>query len=69
MDAAKKVRLLMAEHNITATKLAEIAGMTQSNLSKKLKSNSFSVADMNRIAEAVGGNFEGYFVLKDGSKI
>ena len=69
MDAAKKVRMLMASEDITGSKLAEMAGMTQSNLSKKLKSNSFSVSDMNKIAEGVGAEFEGFFVLKDGNKI
>ena len=69
MDAAKKVRMLMANNNLTASKLAEMAGMTQSNLSKKLKSNTFSVNDMNRIAECVGAKFEGFFKLEDGTKV
>lgn len=69
MDAAKKVRVLMANHNLTGSKMAEMAGMTQSNLSKKLKNNSFSVNDMNKIAEAVGAKFEGFFILEDGSEI
>lgn len=69
MDASKKVRMLMANNDLTASKLAEMAGMTQSNLSKKLKSNSFSVNDLNKIAEAAGVKFEGFFVLDDGTKI
>lgn len=69
MDASKKVRMLMANNNLTASKLASLAGMTQSNLSKKLKNNSFSVSDMNKIAEAAGAKFEGFFMLDDGSKI
>lgn len=69
MDAAKKVRMLMANHNLTASKLSEIAGFTQSNFSKKLKTNSFSLEDLDKIAAAVDAKFEFFFFLEDGSKI
>lgn len=69
MDSSKKVRILMATHNITATELAKRTKISQSNLSKKLKNNSFSIDDLEKIAEAVDAEYEGFFTLKNGDKI
>lgn len=69
MDASKKVRMLMAAHNLTGSQLGEMANINQSNLSKKLKNNSFSIDDLERIAEAVNAKLEMHFVLEDGTRI
>lgn len=69
MDLSKKVRLLMAELNLTATKMAEMAGISQSNFSKKMKNNSFSIEDLEKIADAAGVKFEAHFLLENGERV
>lgn len=69
MDSAKKVRMLMAACDINASKLAELTGISQSNMSKKLKNNNFSVEDLEKIGNALGVKFEGYFIFDNGDKI
>ncbi|MGE7950848.1 helix-turn-helix domain-containing protein [Lysinibacillus xylanilyticus] len=69
MDTTKKVKKLMVEFDITATQLAEMIGTSQPNLSKKMKNNSLSVADLEKIAEALKINFELNFVMENGVKI
>lgn len=69
MDSAKKVRMLMAACDVNASKLAELTGISQSNMSKKLKGNNFSIEDLEKIAEVLGVKFEGHFVFENGDKI
>lgn len=54
MNITKKIKLLLVEKEMTATQLAEAMGTTQSNLSKKMKNESYSVADLEKIAEVLG---------------
>ncbi|WNN76757.1 hypothetical protein RKS58_02685 [Lysinibacillus capsici] len=42
MSMAKKIKLLMVEIDVTAAKLAEKLGTSQSNISNKLKRDNFS---------------------------
>lgn len=69
MNTSKKVKMLMIEFDITASKLADLIGMSQPNLSKKLKNNSLSVDDLRKISEALGIELEINFILKNGDKI
>ncbi|MGN0002176.1 MAG: helix-turn-helix domain-containing protein [Sphingobacterium composti] len=69
MDITKKVKRLMLEEDMNATQFAKKIGMTQSNLSKKMNSGNYSVADLIQIAEASGVTLEINFVLEDGTKI
>lgn len=51
MNITKKIKLLLIENEMTATQLAEKIGTTQSNLSKKMKNESYTVSDLEKIAE------------------
>ncbi len=51
MNITKKIKLLLVENEMTATQLAEKIGTTQSNLSKKMKNESYTVSDLEKIAE------------------
>lgn len=53
MNITKKIKLLLVENEMTATQLAEKIGTTQSNLSKKMKNESYSVSDLEKIAEVL----------------
>jgi len=68
IDTTKKVKRLMLEKNINMTQLAEKIGTSQPNLSKKMKNNSLSVVDLEKIAIALDVQFEVSFTL-EGEKI
>lgn len=69
MDTTKKVKKLLVEYNMTASQLAEKIGTSQPNLSKKMKNNSLSVDDLEKIAAALNIEFEVNFILDNGEKI
>lgn len=68
MGMAKKIKLLMVERDVTAAKLAEMLGTSQSNMSNKLKRDNFSENELVEIAESLGAKYEAHFVLEDGRK-
>ena len=53
MNITKKIKLLLVENEMTATQLAKKIGTTQSNLSKKMKNESYTLSDLEKIAEAL----------------
>lgn len=53
MNITKKIKLLLVENEMTATQLAEKIGTTQSNLSKKMKNESYTISDLEKIAEVL----------------
>lgn len=53
MNITKKIKMLLVEKDMTATQLADAMGTTQSNLSKKMKNESYSVSDLEKIAEVL----------------
>ena len=69
MDIAKKVKRLLLEKNVTATKLAQKVGITQPAISYKMTNNSYSIEDLEKIAEALDCELEINFVLNSGEKI
>lgn len=69
MEVTKKVRRLLLETDMNATQLAEKIETTQSNLSRKMKNESYSVADLIKIAEATGVGLEINFIMEGGTKI
>ncbi|MFE3573850.1 helix-turn-helix domain-containing protein [Lysinibacillus sp. NPDC059133] len=69
MEITKKVKRLLVESDMNATQLAEKIETTQSNLSRKMKNESYSVTDLIKIAEATGVKLEINFIMEDGTKI
>ncbi|EON74118.1 helix-turn-helix domain-containing protein [Lysinibacillus sphaericus] len=53
MNITKKIKLLLVENEMTATQLAKKMDTTQSNLSKKMKNESYTVSDLEKIAEVL----------------
>lgn len=68
MGMAKKIKLLMVERDVTASKLADMMGTSQSNISNKLKRDNFSENELEVIAEILDAKYEAHFVLEDGRK-
>ena len=69
MDIAKKVKRLLLEKNVTATKLAQKVGITQPAISYKMTNNSYSIEDLEKIAAALDCELEINFILNSGEKI
>ncbi len=71
MDMAVKVKMLLAAKGMTLTELAAKMDppTVQQNIGAKLKRNNLSEKDLRSIARACGAQFEGFFVLEDGTKI
>ena len=69
MGAAKKIKMLLVEKEITITELAQKLGTTQPNISGKMKRDNFSEKELQEIADVCGVEVEINFVLKDGRKI
>ncbi len=69
MTISEQIKVLCVRSNISVSELARRIGTTPQNLNAKMKRESFSIAELEKIAEAVGSEFERYFVLKRGEKI
>lgn len=69
MDTSKKIKRLLLESELTATELAKKIGISQPYFSKKMKSNDWSVADIEKIAVALDVKFDLHFTLENGEKI
>lgn len=69
MTVSEQIKVLCVRSNISVAELARRVGTTPQNLNARMKRESFSISELETIAEAVGCKFERYFVLQDGEKI
>lgn len=69
MTISEQVKVLCVRQKISLAELARRLGTTSQNFNAKLKRESFTVAELEDIAEAVGGTFERNFILDDGETV
>jgi transcriptional regulator with XRE-family HTH domain len=69
MTISDQIRMLCARLNISKAELARRTGQSPQALSAKLKRESFTVSELDEIANAVGVTFERAFVLTSGERI
>lgn len=69
MTVAEQIKILCVRQNISGAELARRLGMSPQNLNAKLKRDTFSVYDMERIAEATGTKYRQEFVLENGETV
>lgn len=69
MNLETKIKMAMAFKNISQSKLAEMVGTSPQNFNKKLKRETFSPTELEKIAEALGAKYQCYFEFEDGTKI
>lgn len=69
MTISEQIKILCVRSNISVSELARRYGTTPQNFSSKMKRESFSIEELERIAEALNCTFERHFVLSDGEKI
>ena len=63
MRISEQIKVLCVRSNISMAELARRIGMSPQSLSAKLKRESFTVSDLEIIADAVGAKFVRKFVL------
>ena len=69
MTISEQIKVLCVRNNISVSELARRLGTTPQNFNGKMRRESFSVVDMERIAEATGTTFKREFVLRNGETI
>lgn len=69
MTISEQIRVLCVRSNISVSELARRYGTTPQNFSSKMKRESFSIEELERIAKALDCTFERHFVLSDGERI
>lgn len=69
MRISDQIKVLCVRSNISLAELARRIGLSPQSLSAKLKRESFTVSELDSLAEAVGATFERKFVLFTGEKI
>ncbi|WP_279166591.1 helix-turn-helix domain-containing protein [Thomasclavelia cocleata] len=69
MNLETKIKMAMAFKNISQSKLAELIGTSPQNFNKKLKRETLSPEELEKIAKALGATYHCYFEFEDGTKI
>lgn len=69
MSISDQIKVLCVRSNISQAELARRIGISPQSLSAQMKRESFTVADLDAIADAVGAKFERKFVLYNGDEI
>ena len=69
MTIKQKIEMACIISGITQTELAKRIGMSQQNLSKRLKTGKFSDQELQAMAKALGCKYFAGFEFPDGTKI
>ncbi len=69
MTISEQINVLCARLNISKAELARRTGTSPQNFNAKLKRGSFTILDLESIADAANVKFERYFTLDDGEKV
>ena len=69
MTMEQKVKMALAYKGISQAKLAQAMETTASNFNQKLKRESFTVEELEKMAECLGAKYFFGFEFEDGTKI
>lgn len=69
MNISEQIKILCVRSNISSAELARRIGVSPQSLSAKLKRESFTIEDLDEIADAVGASFVRKFVLSNGEEV
>ena len=69
MTISEQVKVLCVRSNISIAELARRLNLLPQSLSGKLKRESFSIDELEKVADAVGATFEHNFILPNGEKV
>ncbi len=69
MGISEQIKVLCVRSNISMAELARRLGVSPQSLSAKMKRESFTISELEQIAEAVGASFVRKFVLYNGNEV
>jgi len=69
MSISEQIRVLCARLNISKAELARRVGQSPQSLSAKMKRESFTIEELEKVAESLGITFVHKFVLPNGEEI
>jgi transcriptional regulator with XRE-family HTH domain len=69
MSSSEKIKILCVRLGISVSELARRCDQSPQNFNSKMKRESFTVGDLEKIANAVGCTFKNNFVLPNGEKV
>lgn len=69
MKISEQIKVLCVRTNISVSELARRVGTTPQNFNAKMKRESFTIAELEMIANAAESRFERNFILENGDRI
>lgn len=69
MTISEQIKILCVRCNMSEAELARRLGKSPQSFNAKMKRESFTIEDLNEIAEAVGVEFKRNFILTNGEEI
>lgn len=69
MTIKQKINMALAYRGMSQAELARKIGTTPSNLNKKVKRDTLTKEEMEKIARALGGSWRAEFVFENGTVI
>ena len=69
MSISDQIKVLCVRSNISMAELARRLGLSPQSFSAKMKRESFTIFELEQIADAVGASFVRKFVLFSGDEI
>jgi transcriptional regulator with XRE-family HTH domain len=69
MTTEQQINMAAAYKGMSQAAIAKAIGMTPSNFNQKIKRDTFTREELQRIAAALGGGYGTYFAFPDGIKI
>ena len=69
MTTSEQIRVLCVRTGVSLSELARRINQSPQNFNAKLKRNTITQDELNRIADALGVTYEQYFVLANGQQV
>lgn len=68
MTISEQIKILCVRTNISVSELARRVGTTPQNFNAKMKRESFTITELEMIANAADSRFERNFILENGDR-
>ena len=69
MQISEQIRVLCVRCNVSEAELARRLGKSPQNFNSKMKRGTFTITDLEKVADALGVTFKRSFVLGNGEEI
>ena len=69
MTNAQKIRMALAYKNMSEAELARRIGTSPSAFNQRMKTDKFSIDELEKIAKNLDAKYESHFILDNGEKV